>query len=228
MTAGLCVLQAFKVLKHDYSQAKMVFLERSSARAINSDSLNPPNPSCPVCSVAQATITVDPERATVQNLVEDVLRSQLGYGEDFSLHNDLGTFYDPDLDDNLPKKLFDLGVEDMGFITVLDEDDEPRVNLQLIVLVEKPEASADEKKPISLKTIPEIPRKTTAPKPATPPTNGQSNGASGQGKRKADDASLTNGEDRAKRVASVSVADGDNSQPIVLDEGDGGAILIDD
>lgn len=57
---------------------------------------------------------------------------KLGYGEEVSLSNELGTFYDPDLEDNLPKKLVDLGVKDGSFITVVDEEDEePRVNLEL-------------------------------------------------------------------------------------------------
>lgn len=133
MTAGLCVLQAMKVLKDDYANAKMVFLERSGARAINSDSLKPPNPNCPVCSVAMGRVEIDLRRATLNNLVEDVLRSQLGYGEEFSISNALGTIYDPDLEDNLPKKLLDLGVKDESFLTVVDEDDEPRVNLEMIV-----------------------------------------------------------------------------------------------
>lgn len=72
--------------------------------------------------------------------------------------------------------------------------------------------------------VPEIPRKPKAPAP----TEEQTNGTAGTGKRKrgADEAPAENG--RVKRVASVSVAEGDDSHPIVLDEADGGAILIDD
>ena len=67
-------------------------------------------------------------------MVEGVLRLKLGYGEEISVSNQIGTIYDPDLDDNLPKKLSDLGVEKDGFITVVDEDDETRrVNLELLV-----------------------------------------------------------------------------------------------
>jgi ubiquitin-like 1-activating enzyme E1 B len=103
-------------------------------RAINSDTLKPPNPNCPVCSVANGRMSIDAERATVNDLVEGILRAQLGYGEEFSLSNELGTFYDPDLEDNLPKKLSDLGVNNESFITVVDEEeDQPRVNLELIV-----------------------------------------------------------------------------------------------
>ncbi|KAE8409895.1 hypothetical protein BDV37DRAFT_267529 [Aspergillus pseudonomiae] len=228
MTAGLCVLQAFKVLKDDYAHAKMIFLERSGARAINSDSLKPPNPNCPVCSVAQARVKINPEQATINDLVQDILRSQLGYGEELSVSNELGTIYDPDLEDNLTKKLSELGVSNESLITIIDEEDEqPRVNLELVVMTEKPESSAPEQKPITLVKVPEIPRKPQAP---TPTVSEHVNGTSDPNKRKrnAEEAGLTNGEDRSKRVASISVADGDGSNPIVLDETEGGAILIDD
>ncbi|PWY91747.1 hypothetical protein BO94DRAFT_378610 [Aspergillus sclerotioniger CBS 115572] len=227
MTAGLCVLQAYKVLRGEYDQAKMVFLERSGARAINSDALQPPNPNCPVCSVAHGRLKIDPQRATLNDLVQDILRLQLGYGEEFSIASELGTIYDPDLEDNLPKKLVDLGVKDGCFITVIDEaDDEPRVNLELVALasdVSQPSTSED--KPVSLNTIPDIPRKPKAPSPvaATEATNGI-----GKRKRDADEAGFSNGDNPAKRVAAMSIADGDGDNPIVLDDGIGGAIVIDD
>lgn len=111
-----------------------VFLERSGVRAINSDTLKPPNPNCPVCSVALGRVFVDLEHATLNDLVEDILRQQLGYGDEFSVSIDAGTIYDPDLDDNLPKKLTDLGVKAESLIRVIDEEDEePRVNLELLV-----------------------------------------------------------------------------------------------
>ncbi|THC98664.1 hypothetical protein EYZ11_001867 [Aspergillus tanneri] len=228
MTAGLCVLQAMKVLNGDYDSAKMVFLERSGVRAINSDSLKPPNPNCPVCSVAHGRLKFDPECATVGNLVEDILRLKLGYGEEFSISTDLGVVYDPDLEDNLPKKLSDLGVKDESFIIIVDEeDDEPRVNLELIAVTKKCESSPDEQRPVSLDKVPQIPLKPKAPAPTT---DEHTNGTLGLNKRKrdAEEAGLSNGNDRAKRMASVSVADGDGARPIVLDEAQGGAILIDD
>lgn len=134
MTAGLCVLQAFKIFKDEYDHAKMVFLERSGARAINSDSLRPPNPFCAVCSVANSQIHVDLNRATLDDLVQKILRDQLGYTEEISVNTDAGMIYDPDLEDNLPKKLVDLGVQAETLLTIIDErDEEPRVNLELVV-----------------------------------------------------------------------------------------------
>lgn len=135
MTAGLCVLQAFKVLKDDYEHSKMVFLERSGVRAINTDSLRPPNPYCAICSVAQGQIFVDLEHATLNDLVENVIRDKLSYGDEFSINTDAGMIYDPDLDDNLPKKLTELGVKAESLLVVIDEkDEEPFVNLELAVV----------------------------------------------------------------------------------------------
>lgn len=134
MTAGLCVLQAFKVMRDDYDKAKMVFLTRSTDRVLTAENLHPPKPECPVCSVAQTRLVVDTSRATLKDLVEDFLRLELGYGEDFSVNSDAGVIYDPELDDNLPKKFNEIGLKADSFVTVIDEEDEnPRVNLVLSI-----------------------------------------------------------------------------------------------
>ena len=101
---------------------------------INTDTLKPPNPNCSVCGVTQSRLVVDPARATLNDLVEDVLKLKLGYGEEFSINNEIGTIYDPELDDNLSKKFSDLGIKSDSFLTVIDDDeDNPRVNLSLSI-----------------------------------------------------------------------------------------------
>ncbi|EEP79793.1 hypothetical protein UREG_04639 [Uncinocarpus reesii 1704] len=222
MTAALCILQAFKVLKDDYANAKMIFLERSGVRAINTDSLKPPNPECPVCSVAQGKIFVDPNRATLNDLVEGILRLKLGYGDEFSINNQLGTIYDPDLEDNLSKKLSDLGVGNDSFVTVIDEEDpSPKVNLELLVAERTaPEAQT----PVSLETELSIPTKPKVP--VVEPTNGTHEQINGKRKRTADEAELENGGPQLKKIAKTGTGSGGDG-PIVLDD-DTGAILIDD
>lgn len=137
MTAGLCVLQSFKVLRGDYMRAKMLFLESgaSGARAVNSEPPRPPNPECAVCGVANGTVEVDIERATLGDLVQGVLRGELGYGEELTVMNEDGMIYDPDMDDMLAKRFAELGVKDESFLTVVDDEEvgEPRVNLVLAV-----------------------------------------------------------------------------------------------
>ena len=77
---------------------------------------------------------IDPARATLKDLVDDVLKQELGYGDEFTINNEIGTLYDPDLDDNLLKKFSDLGVKTDSFLTIVDDDDnDPRVNLSLAI-----------------------------------------------------------------------------------------------
>lgn len=69
-----------------------------------------PNPDCPVCSVAQTRVLVDMSRATLNDLVENFLRLQLGYGEEFVVNHENDLLYDVEETDNLPKKLSELGL----------------------------------------------------------------------------------------------------------------------
>ena len=111
-----------------------VFLTKSADRVISTERLSRPRHDCPTCSVAQSRLEVDTSRATLKDLVEDFLRMELGYGDEFSVNNEIGTLYDPDLDDNLPKRFMDLGIKDDSFLTVIDEaEDDPRVNLVLAI-----------------------------------------------------------------------------------------------
>ena len=69
-----------------------------------------PKPDCPVCGVFQTSVYVDLERATLNDLVEQFLRADLGYGDkDLVVNNDVGILYDADETENLSKKLSDLG-----------------------------------------------------------------------------------------------------------------------
>lgn len=115
-----------------------VFLERSGARAINSGSLNPPNPNCPACSSVLARVEIDPEIATLEHLIRDVLQTQLGYDDEISIRIGSEEIYDPDFTDNLPRKLSDFGIKNNSFLTVTDENDEnirdTRVNLDVVII----------------------------------------------------------------------------------------------
>ncbi|OQD90499.1 hypothetical protein PENANT_c001G02183 [Penicillium antarcticum] len=234
MTAGLCVLQSFKVLQQDMVHAKTVFLERSGARAINSESLNPPNPDCPVCSVPQIRVEIDPEVATVNDLVEGVLRMELGYSGEISLAIPGQVIYDVDCEDNLEKKLSNWGIRKGSFLTVKDDtiDDEKdlRVDIEIIIVEQSKSSSngameVEDFKPAKLQKLIDIPLQ---PKPQlaaqpSPEPAASTNGDSVTGKRKREGSSDLTNEHNAKRIASTSV-----NEPIVLDDDDEGAITIDD
>uniref|UniRef100_A0A0B7K5X6 Ubiquitin-activating enzyme E1-like n=1 Tax=Bionectria ochroleuca TaxID=29856 RepID=A0A0B7K5X6_BIOOC len=160
IVAGLCVLQSYKVLKGDYSQAKEVFLTPfGSARLMAPDRAREPNTDCPVCGVFNATVTVDPAQTTLNDIVEGLLRTHLGFGEkEFVLNNEVGVLYDPDETENLPKKLIDLGIKDGSFLTVVDEDDEqPWVNV--VLNIEEGALPENEKFKSSTSAQPAIPQK---------------------------------------------------------------------
>ncbi|ETI21215.1 hypothetical protein G647_07560 [Cladophialophora carrionii CBS 160.54] len=137
MVGGLCVMEAFKVLKGDFAKTRFLWVSNG---ALATDKLDEPNPECPVCSVAMMRARVDLEAATLGNLVQDILRTKLGYGEEITVMNSAGIVYDPDLEDNLEKKLSELDIGEGSFVVVKDEeDDDPRVDLHLAIEAKKAE-----------------------------------------------------------------------------------------
>jgi len=201
MTAGLCVLQAFKVLRSDYAHARMVFLTRSTDRVISSEPLSAPKPNCPVCGVCHARIEIDLNRATLADVVE-LLKQQLGY-EEFSISSDAGGLYDPDFEDNLSKRLKDLGVNGSTFLTVMDEGDEDtRVNL---VLSTSTKEIAEDEKPVLLAEELDIPRKTVA---VVEQQNGTNGHAHGDGEVSIPEAAAVGTKRKREREDSGADADG--------------------
>jgi ubiquitin-like 1-activating enzyme E1 B len=81
-------------------------------RLLASDRIRAPNPDCGVCGVAQTRLLVDMSRATLNHLVEDFLRLELGYGEEIVVTSEVGLLYDVDETENLSKKLSELGKVD--------------------------------------------------------------------------------------------------------------------
>ena len=230
MTASLCVLEAFKVLKGDYGRAKTVFLSRGE-RMLGSDLPRPPNPECAVCGIATARVQVDAQRATLSDLVEGILKNELGYGDEISVNNEVGTVYDPDLEDNLPKKFVDLGINDESFLTIIDDEDEnPRVNLQLSV---SSTSLAEGSAPVVLPTKPQIARR---PKKAM--MNGEANGYYQHGasngdvapkrKRPLEDDDLVMEGTPQKKIEKIAKPSAKFDDDLVVVDGDDGAIVIDD
>ncbi|KAH6613499.1 hypothetical protein F5144DRAFT_587876 [Chaetomium tenue] len=240
IVAGLCVLEAFKVLKGEYDRAREVFLTPfAPARLLASDKSREPNPDCPVCSVFQTRAYVDLSRATLNDLVEDFLKLQLGYGEkEISVSNEVGILYDPDETDNLGKKLSELGIKPDSFLTITDEDDEnPYVNV--VVAIQEAKEPLDDKPIRGISSeevkIPTKPKKTPAPEANGQNGHGIENGSRPQseGVSEVVPAKRPHPEDsediavvkKAKTVASTAGKDDDI---VVLDHPAGGAIVIDD
>jgi ubiquitin-like 1-activating enzyme E1 B len=113
--------------------SKMVFLNsKSTERVITTQGLGRPDPRCPVCSPVYARLRIPKDtRPTLGHLV-DAVGEKLKHDE-FQISTSIGVVYEPDLDDNLPRALDELGVDlnSNSFITVTDDSDEPRVDLIL-------------------------------------------------------------------------------------------------
>ena len=236
MTAGLCVLQAFKVIREQLDKAKMVFLTRGTERVISSERLRSPNPQCATCSVAYVTLAVDVKRAKLSGLVDNVLRKQLGYSGDFSIKRENDLLYDVDEDVHLDKTFEELGLKADTFITVCDEADED-AKVDVVFSVHEQETT-NEGMAISL---PEELKIATKPKVSPlltnglptangniPETNDLTNGTTnGAMKRKASDAGIENDIARKKgKVMEEPQKNGDDL--VVLDDSNEGAIVIDD
>ena len=152
--AGLMVLHAFKVMRgpDSYKKAPMVFSQRSTERVLSAEkTLSKPNPECVVCGVARTTVLVDPTRATLRDVVEDVLKTGLGYKNEFTvtsggeqLYEALPPAEDDDEDDQgvvLAKKLTELELTDGAALTIRDDSEQPKVDLEVrLSFKELPEA----------------------------------------------------------------------------------------
>ncbi len=251
LTASLCVLEAFKILRalpprgKEVAQpatnhhmalkaqpttqgllggAKMVFLQsKNTDRMITSQPLSAPKQDCPVCSPVYAKLVLPATDSTTLGQLVELLKAKVGYGEDFSIATGMGVVYDPDLEDNLEKSLGEVGisVESSEFITVTDDGDDAKVDLVLSTVGAK-ESEA------GLGLVPEkieLPVKTKDAPMADEVVHGNSNGgveAGGKRKREADDDDDDLVMEGAVKKAKSSAANG----PIVVEE-DGGAIVLD-
>ena len=130
ITAGLCVLEAFKILRNALKEAKMVFLSMSTERALNAEVLRKPNESCQVCGAAQVELAVDTNRAMLKDIVESCLQNTLGYGQSLTVMQSNSLIFDEDFEDNLEKSFAELGITDGSFVTIIDDaDEDPKANL---------------------------------------------------------------------------------------------------
>ena len=203
----------------------------------------------------QSRLFVDLHRATLNDLVEDVLKTQLEYGDEFTVNSEAGILYDPELDENLSKSFGDLGIGVDSFLTVIDDDEKsPRVNLSLSISEKSGQylyiasIDADHRRSLPSSSKPVLlPQKIEIPfKPAINNAslhNGEANGSTmslngtaAKRKRSSDDSSYDQ-EQLLKRKREADPATVQLSSKrekvnaedtIVLDDSNNGAIVIDD
>lgn len=172
-----------------------------------------------ICGNASSSVLVDPERATLGNLVEDVLRQELGYGNEISVMHEANIIYDPDAEDNLIKKFADLGLKADSVITIIDEgDDDPRVNLSLSI---SEQALPEDKQPVLLFEKIDIPRKPKQANGANGSSAPNGNDDHHREKRKRTASITTEPEPKGKKQAAGTVEDA-----LLVEDPSGGAIVL--
>lgn len=231
MVASLCVLQAYKVLRNELHKTRELFLQKSSMGGGVSDN---PDPKCQVCSRAMLRIQINLDTATVKDLL-DTVKSEIGYDTEItiSIESPQVVLYDyMEAEDDeeaavkrLKMKLSEFGVEVGTSLIVIDDSEEPHVDVQLFV--ESTEEKAvrlvkkdAEKLDIALKEKAPVVEEETK-------TNGTELAAVGvKRKREADDEGQeeTRSSKKKQTEAIGVVKDG----PIVIDdEEDDVAIVLD-
>ncbi|CAA3032863.1 ubiquitin-like activating enzyme () [Olea europaea subsp. europaea] len=120
--AGAIIMQALHALKKNWSKARSVWFGRTAQRALNSTSLEKPNPGCPTCRTPYVSLKVDAEKMTLETLVEDVVKGWLGVEWDISVVEGSRIIYDPDFEDNLGKTLGDLNIKHGSQLQINDEE----------------------------------------------------------------------------------------------------------
>lgn len=210
--------------------SKMVFLNsRSTDRMILAQNLVAPNKDCPVCSPVYAKLVLlsgSQDLPTLQELVS-LLEEKIGYAE-FSISTEKGIIYDPDLDENLPKALSELGVDGGSnqFITVMDDADEPKADLVLSLSQQPaPLDGAEELDGLgtALRLVPEKPDLPLKPKKAP-----EANGVNGEAETTSvlvDGGSLKRKREAESEVAESSKKRAKQDEVFVIE--DDGAILLD-
>lgn len=238
MTASLCVLQAYKVMREQLDKAKMVFLTRGTERVISSEPLRPPNPHCATCGVCYVTLDADTKRAKLSDLVDYIVKEKLGYTGDFSVKHDADILFDVDEDIHLDKTFEELGLKGDTFVTVSDDAEED-TKVDVVFSITHQEF-ADGEKPLR---VPDEVKIATKPKAPAPETNGHATvngtvpngdskvvdeGANGATKRTATEAGLNDELIRKKGKVMEESSKQDGDHIVIQEENSNGAIVIDD
>ena len=185
----------------------------------------------------------NPERATLQDLVQDVLKTKLAYSDEISVLSEKGLVYDLDLEDNLEKKLEELGVSDTSFIVIKDDSGDETIRVDLQLAIEAKTNEADSCSPavqLLLKDgetleVPRRPRKKRlagVPDSLVNGTNAEAvngtgdatNSTKGKRKRDADEAELDVTEGTPMKKMHLS-KQADEKGILVVDDDDGAIVL---
>jgi ubiquitin-like 1-activating enzyme E1 B len=133
VVAGLIVMQAIQLLAKPGVPPKKAYLGQSARRPLGAYPHLKPNEACSICRDAYVTFKVDPTKCTLGQFVREVAGEWLKGGlEDpeeefeFSVLEGGRILADPDDEDNHPRTLADMGVDQGKILTIMDEEEKYR------------------------------------------------------------------------------------------------------
>ncbi|KAJ8516028.1 hypothetical protein ONZ45_g6634 [Pleurotus djamor] len=168
--SGLIVLQALHFLRKSYDQLRNVHIQQKPAVPLSSIALSPPNPMCGVCRDVYTVVQCDPERVTLNELVQGIIGAgDDGEGREVSVYEDKRVLSDPDFDDNNDRTLSSLNVTRGKFLNIVDEDGD--VATIAVAICQLPPNHPSDAAPLILPSPPPVPPKKAKPPmvPVTPP-----------------------------------------------------------
>ncbi|CAO3615768.1 unnamed protein product [Cunninghamella echinulata] len=127
--AGVVVMKAFDVLRGSIATIQRTYLATVSRqpRLLVQEQPSEPNPDCQVCQATGAVLKVNLEKATLRNMIEDVLllsvdKGGAGLTEEIAIMDGERMLYDIEYDDNMDASFKDLNILDGTILRVGSED----------------------------------------------------------------------------------------------------------
>ncbi|KAH3674725.1 hypothetical protein WICMUC_003085 [Wickerhamomyces mucosus] len=157
--AGFSSLLSLKVFQNidAFKDTKSIYTSQSKERLISSGQLSYKNPKCASCSITRSFINID-NSLTVKELIDSLI-DKYQYEEEIAISIGSKLLYDIDFDDNIDKKLIDLGITYGVHLSINDEtdlknnvefyielNDEGKIQLPDLIIPDKPKPIVEDKK----------------------------------------------------------------------------------
>lgn len=179
-----------------------------------------PNKECSSCQDVYVPLPIKTEEVTLGEFI-DVLRSVVDVYKDgareLSVFEKERLLYDPDFDDNLEKKLGELGCQSNTFITVVDEDGKVE-NVTMVL------APMDGSEKFTLPASIKQPGKKYKPEPVKEPSHQPASRKRGRD----DDTDTNTYTEDANGVVSINDSDDEDGEPPAKKMHADGPITLDD
>ncbi|GAA5801510.1 hypothetical protein HPULCUR_006958 [Helicostylum pulchrum] len=127
--SGLVILKAFGILRGEYKNNKRVYL--FTASRLLSEANSDPNPNCSVCRSRSATVSVNFERATLRDLINQVILLSVDEGgagmelDEIAIMDGSRMIYDVEFEDMADLPMKEAGLKPDTILRVTNgEDDE--------------------------------------------------------------------------------------------------------